>query len=64
MTGPGVYDPACTILRKETMAESVVMIVVNGVLGSGFSVQSTDQEFAKKIPRLLRSVADEIEATA
>lgn len=37
--GPGKYDAACTVLRESTGAQAVVAIVLNGVRGTGFSVQ-------------------------
>lgn len=61
--GPGVYDPACTQARQATLAESAILIIVNGVIGSGFSVQTMSPEFHKHIPSLLRAMADEIDAS-
>jgi hypothetical protein len=59
--GPGKYDNICTDARKQADADSVVLIVHNGILGSGFSVQTADPAFASNLPRLLRVMADEIE---
>jgi hypothetical protein len=58
--GPGKYDDVCTELRQKTAAEGVIVIVLNGTKGSGFSAQLpllTQFEIA----RLLRSVADQID---
>jgi hypothetical protein len=59
--GPGKYDDLCTAARKQAEAESVVLIVHNGILGSGFSIQTVDPAFARTLPKLLRVMADEIE---
>jgi len=61
MIGPGLYDSECTLMRETTQAESVILIVVRGWNGSGFSVQTTDKQFADKLPGLLRTIADQIE---
>jgi len=61
MIGPGLYDSECTLMRETTQAESVILIVVRGWNGSGFSVQTTDPEFNAKLPALLRTMADEID---
>ena len=61
--GPGKYDDLCTAARMMGRAESVVVIVLNGERGSGFSVQTTDPDFHRKLPRLLRDTADQIEAS-
>lgn len=39
MLGPGKYDPMCTRVREELGAEAVVLLVINGTAGSGFSMQ-------------------------
>jgi hypothetical protein len=59
--GPGKYDRQATAVRELTDAEAVVVIVIGGRHGSGFSVQAS-LEFAVKLPALLRRVADDIEA--
>jgi hypothetical protein len=59
--GPGKYDPECTALREATQSGSVIAIIVDGIKGSGFSVQSIDPHFVAKLPEMLRGVADEIE---
>jgi hypothetical protein len=58
--GPGKYDDVCTEVRKKTQAEGVIVIVLNGTKGSGFSAQLpllTQFEIA----RLLRRTADQID---
>lgn len=56
MNGPGKYDDLCTHVREATGADAVVLIVLNGSKGSGFSVQviaGTPLE----LPKLLEQVA-------
>jgi predicted glycosyltransferase len=60
-TGPGKYDREATVVREVTDADAVVVIVIGGRQGSGFSVQAS-LEFAVKLPALLRRIADDIEA--
>jgi len=60
MIGPGKYDDAATVARTATAAEGVLLIVVNGSKGSGFSAQLS-AELTLRLPAILREVADEIE---
>jgi hypothetical protein len=60
--GPGKYDSLCEATLLTTVAEAVVLIVINGFKGSGFSVTATP-EFSAKLPDLLRRVAKEIESS-
>lgn len=59
--GPGKYDDLCTAARVTTDAQAVVMIVLGGTKGSGFSVQAEGGSITGRLPALLRSVADQIE---
>lgn len=59
--GPGKYDSYCTNVRIETQADGVLLIVINGKLGSGFSVQTSKLEVLANLPGVLRNVADQIE---
>jgi len=61
-TGPGKFDAECTIAREATDAAGAILIVIDGTLGSGFSVQVIDPEIARRMPIILRTVADQIEA--
>lgn len=61
--GPGKYDSICTEAREKTKAEGVVLIVVNGSFGHGFSCQATLEVIAG-LPQLLRTVADDMERSA
>jgi hypothetical protein len=59
--GPGKYDETCTMARLDTEAVAVALIVINGRLGSGFSVQGNVGMPPEVLVKLLRQVADEIE---
>jgi len=59
--GPGRYDPECTATLMATGAAAAVLIVFNGKHGSGFSATAVSEEIILDIPRLLRTVADQIE---
>jgi hypothetical protein len=66
MLGPGKYDDACTLAREQTQAKMTILMVIEGVHGSGFSVQeeTTDPDprnRATKIVAVLRAVANAIE---
>jgi hypothetical protein len=64
-TGPGKYDDVATLVREKTDASCVVVIVIDGYKGDGFSVQTTDMStmFAT-VPTALRMAADQIEEDA
>jgi len=59
--GPGKYDEIATMVRKLTEAESVIVMVVKGNQGDGFSVQSASLNFVVGLPTVLRQMADSIE---
>ncbi len=58
--GPGKYDDLATLVRDGAKAEGVIVIVLGGSKGSGFSVQAPDVVMAQ-LPELLRTMADNIE---
>lgn len=58
--GPGKYDAECTQVRESTDAVGVVLAVVGGDRGSGFSVQATGEVLAA-LPGSLRAIADQID---
>lgn len=60
MSAGGKYNDAATAAREATKAEGVLLIVLGGDKGSGFSAQ-VPPEIAASIPALLRHVASEIE---
>jgi len=53
MNNPGKYDDICAMVREATGAEGVIIAIVRGNLGSGFSVQAT--------PDVLHSLPDALE---
>jgi hypothetical protein len=59
--GPGKYDDLATIVRERTAAQGVIVIVLGGSRGSGFSVQVEGADISAKLPAMLRNVADGIE---
>lgn len=59
--GGGKYEDMATYVRLNTQAEGVVVMVINGTHGEGFSVQATAAVLLN-LPSLLRQVADGIEA--
>lgn len=57
--GPGKYDDEATFVREETRAEAVVVLVVNGDRGTGFSVQGP-LDITAALPDLMEYMAREI----
>jgi hypothetical protein len=58
--GPGKYDDAATVVMEMTKAAGVLVMVIGGERGQGFSFQG-DLELTRQIPKMLRTVADQIE---
>ena len=58
--GPGKYDDLATQVREAAEAPAVVVIVIKGNRGSGFSVQAS-ADLTASLPALLRHIADEID---
>jgi hypothetical protein len=59
--GPGKYDDLVTPIIASTQARGVVLIVVSGNRGEGFSCQAT-LEVTLALPAMLRNIADQMEA--
>lgn len=57
--GPGKYDTLCTMVREQTGASSVLLVILDGVNGNGFSCQ-TDLAGTLALPDLLEMVAKQI----
>ncbi len=61
----GHYDDEAEQILREVRAQAVVLMVLGGKKGSGFSVsglESTSQESViSDLPRILRHMADEIQ---
>jgi hypothetical protein len=60
--GPGKYDPLCTDARERSQARGVLLIVIGGEHGDGFSCQG-DALVLAQLPDLLEFVAREIRQT-
>jgi hypothetical protein len=61
MTSPGQYDEACEMVLKQTEAKLVVVVVIKGKHGNGFSVACCGVDI-RPLPDTLRDVASQIEA--
>lgn len=61
--GPGKYADECERDLKEIRAAAVLLIVLGGKKGSGFSMATFDPGLAAAAPKILRDAADEIEAS-
>ena len=63
---PGKYDDLCTHVREQASAEGAIVIVFGGKFGSGFSAQVGDgaTNLARKLPEILRAMAQQIEESA
>ena len=59
--GPGKYDDLATFVFERAAASGVIVMVIDGARGSGFSVQAT-AEITARLPAILRRVADGIES--
>lgn len=57
MHGAGKYDKEATILRALTNAEAVLVMVIGGDKGSGFSVQLVDTDDAARRTSLVNFMA-------
>lgn len=57
--GPGKYDDLCTDVRLKTHAHGVLLIVLGGDKGTGFSCQATAAT-TLALPDLLEDVARQI----
>jgi hypothetical protein len=60
--GPGRYNEVATYVRKRVNAKGVVLIIMEGDKGEGFEVQAP-LPIVLGLPKLLREVADQIEAS-
>ena len=58
--GPGKYDDEATVVMEMTRAAGVLLMVMGGDRGQGFSFQG-NIELIRQIPAMLRTVADQIE---
>jgi hypothetical protein len=58
--GAGQYDGEASALKKATQAEGVVLLIVDGIRGSGLCVQAP-LDVLLALPAALRDAAAEIE---
>jgi hypothetical protein len=62
MAGPGKYDLVCSVARRSAGARAAILIVLDGTLGSGVSVQvPPEPELQARLPEVLRILALAIE---
>ena len=60
MSGPGKYDDWCSRIIEQHHPQGVLVMVVGGDRGEGFSVQAIKPAM-DALPRALRIMADAIE---
>jgi hypothetical protein len=64
-TGPGSYDGEATWVQQRTQAHGVLLMILGGNKGNGFSLASYDiqatLEITLSLPKLLREMANQIE---
>jgi hypothetical protein len=58
--GPGKYDDEASAVMEATGASGVILIVIGGDRGQGFSCQAT-LEVTLALPAMLRNIANQIE---
>lgn len=61
MIGPGKYDDLCTLVRERAKAAGVIVIVLGGERGPGFSCQA-DLASTLVLPDMLELIASQIRA--
>jgi len=70
--GPGKYDDLCKLVREQSGGKLVIVAVLDGERGSGFSVQMRAPEHATEETydmlmvqaRVMREVADDLQMRA
>ena len=67
LRGGGKYDPEVRAAMAATQADAVLLIVLSGDRGSGFSLAINDarlspEEVLSEAPALLRALADRIDS--
>lgn len=58
--GPGKYDDEATTVREQTDASGIILVVLEGRKGTGFSVQAPGHVLFT-LPEILRALADQID---
>jgi hypothetical protein len=59
-TGPGKYNEQATFVRETTNARAVIVMVLDGNHGHGFSVQAQDDIPPGQLAQILEFTAAEI----
>lgn len=62
MIGPGKYDDCATLVREQTSANAVLVVVMGGNKGSGFAVQAHQTISPKMLAELLETIAIQLRA--
>lgn len=57
--GEGKYDAICTQIREDHNADAVVVVIINGHRGTGFSVQASPIAMLK-LPDAFHNMAEEM----
>lgn len=60
MNGAGKYDDLCTQVREAAEAQAVVLVVMDGNKGSGFSVQSHEPMSPAVLSVMLADLAHQV----
>ena len=64
--GPGKYDAEASFVQARTQAQGVLLIILEGTKGNGFSIATFDiqatLEITLSLPKLLREMANQIDA--
>jgi predicted TIM-barrel fold metal-dependent hydrolase len=60
--GPGKYEDLATYVREKAQAAGVIVLVIDGHKGNGFTVQALEHVMLA-LPALLRHMADQIESS-
>lgn len=59
--GPGKYDEEAMLVMERTKAQGVIVMVIGGEKGPGFSV-AADLLTTLSLPAILRSIANQLDA--
>jgi len=63
MIDKGKYGADCERICRKRNADAVLLVVIGGNKGHDFTVVGKRPDLTKLMPKILRSVADEIEAS-
>jgi hypothetical protein len=62
--GPGKYDDECKLAMMATNAVGVLMVVIEGDLGSGVSFKTKDPDLMRTLPAMLEVIAAQMRLDA